>query len=91
MPSMNSITKGTGNVFADIGLPDAETHLLKAELVRRIVVLIDAAKLTQAQAAERMDMTQPGVSKMLRGHPRRARKTQNAGIGLMDRRTHRVA
>jgi predicted XRE-type DNA-binding protein len=63
----SKITKGTANVFADIGLPDAETHLLKAELVRRIGLLIEAAPLTQAEAAQRMGMTQPDVSKMLRG------------------------
>jgi predicted XRE-type DNA-binding protein len=61
------ITKGTGNVFADIGLPDAETHLLKAELVRRIGLIIDLSPITQAEAAQRMGMTQPDVSKMLRG------------------------
>jgi predicted XRE-type DNA-binding protein len=64
---LTDITKGSGNVFADIGIPDPETHLLKAELVRRIGLLIEAEKLTQAQAAERMAMTQPDVSKMLRG------------------------
>jgi predicted XRE-type DNA-binding protein len=64
---MTKITKGTGNVFADIGLPDPETHLLKAELVRRIGVVIEATPLTQAEAAERMGMSQPDVSKMLRG------------------------
>ena len=62
-----TITRGTGNVFADIGVPDPETHLLKAELVRRIGMLIQAAKLTQVEAAERIGMTQPDVSKMLRG------------------------
>ena len=62
-----TITKGSGNVFADIGVPDPETHLLKTELVRRIGKLIEAAKLTQAEAAERIGMTQPDVSKMLRG------------------------
>jgi len=64
---MASVTKGSGNVFADIGVPDAETHLLKAELVRRIGALIDAEGLSQADAAQRMGMTQPDVSKMLRG------------------------
>ena len=63
----SGITKGGGNVFADIGVPDAETHLLKAELVQRIAVLIEVAKLTQAEAAKRMEMTQPDVSKMLGG------------------------
>lgn len=64
---MANVTRGSGNVFADMGLPDAETHLIKAELVRRIGLLIEAAKLTQTDAAQRMEMTQPDVSKMLRG------------------------
>lgn len=64
---MTKFTRGSGNVFADIGVPEPETHLLKAELVCRIGERIDAAKLTQTEAAERMGMTQPDVSKMLRG------------------------
>ena len=64
---MTRILKGSGNVFADIGVPDPETHLIKAELVRRIGELIETQKLTQARAAERMEMTQPDVSKMLAG------------------------
>ena len=65
---MNSnITKGSGNVFADIGVPDAETHLLKAELMQRIAALIESKQLTQVEAASRMGLTQPDVSKMLRG------------------------
>ena len=67
---MPDVTKSSGNVFADLGFPDAETHLLKAELVCRIEQQIKAAKLTQAQAAMRMNMTQPDVSKMLRGQYR---------------------
>ena len=64
---MTTITRGSGNVFADIGLPDPETHLVKAELVRRIGKLIEAEGLTQADAAQRMGMSQPDVSKMLKG------------------------
>ncbi len=64
---MTNITRGSGNVFADMGLPDAETHLLKAELVHRIAALIEAERLTQAEAADRMGLTQPDVSKMLKG------------------------
>jgi predicted XRE-type DNA-binding protein len=64
---MTKITKSPGNVFADLGLPDAEGHLAKADLVHRIGELIEEQGLTQAQAAERMGMSQPDVSKMLRG------------------------
>ena len=61
------IIKGSSNVFADIGIPDAGTHLLKAELVRRIAAQIEAERLTQAEAAHRMGLSQPDVSKMLGG------------------------
>ncbi len=62
-----AFVKGTGNVFADIGLPDSETHLIKAQLVHQIGELIKKEKLTQSDAAGRMAMTQPDVSKMLSG------------------------
>jgi predicted XRE-type DNA-binding protein len=65
---MTKITRGSGNVFADIGLPDPETHLVKAELVRQIGEAILSKKLTQAEAAQQMGMSQPDVSKMLTGH-----------------------
>ena len=64
---MTGITRGSGNVFADIGVPDPETHLVKAELVRRIGLIIESDGLSQAEAAERLGLSQPDVSKMLNG------------------------
>jgi len=64
---MAAIVKSSGNVFADLGRADAETHVLKAELVRRIADLIQRERLTQTAAAERMGISQPDVSKMLKG------------------------
>jgi predicted XRE-type DNA-binding protein len=64
---MTNITESSGNVFADLGFPDAEGHALKAKLVRRIADLIAEEGLTQAEAAARMGMSQPDVSKMLKG------------------------
>lgn len=61
------ITLGTGNVFADLGFPDPDTHLLKASLVSRIQDVIEAEGWTQAQAAKRMGIAQPDVSRLLRG------------------------
>jgi predicted XRE-type DNA-binding protein len=55
-------------VFADLGLPNANEHLVKAELVLGIAARIKAKKLTQAQAAELIGLAQPDVSKLLRGH-----------------------
>lgn len=62
------IERGSGNVFADLGRPDAETHLLKAELVTRIDQIIRERRLTQARAAELLGLSQPDVSRLLRGN-----------------------
>ena len=62
-----SIRRGTKNIFADLGFPDAETHLLKAELVTRIQGVITAQSLTQTAAAKRMGLGQPDVSRLLNG------------------------
>ena len=61
------ITRGTKNVFADLGFPNAETHLLKAERVTRIQGVITAQELTQVAAAKRMGLSQPDVSRLLNG------------------------
>ncbi len=61
------IERGSGNVFADLGRPDAEARLLKAELVTRIDEIIRGRRLTQARAAELLGLSQPDVSRLLRG------------------------
>jgi predicted XRE-type DNA-binding protein len=63
----NTIVRGSQNLFADLGYADAETHLLKAELVTRIRDIISESKLTQVDAAKRMGLSQPDVSRLLRG------------------------
>jgi predicted XRE-type DNA-binding protein len=63
-----TVRHGTANLFADLGYADADAHLLKAELVRRLQHRIDARKLTQAQAARLLRVSQPDVSRILRGH-----------------------
>ena len=61
-------TKSSGNVFADLGIPDADVSLLKADLIISIAGLIREKGLTQAQAAKLMGLAQPDVSKLMRGH-----------------------
>jgi len=58
---------GSGNVFADIGLPNAEEHLIKAQLVFRIDGLLKQRGLKQVDAAKLFGVKQPDISKMLRG------------------------
>ncbi len=62
------IERGSGNVFADLGRPDAEAHLLKAELVTRIDKIIRQRGLKQVEAAKLLGLSQPDVSRLLRGN-----------------------
>jgi predicted XRE-type DNA-binding protein len=63
-------TESSGNVFADLGLPDAGTRLAKAELARRISLEIAARNLTQREAAAILGIDQPKVSAITRGRLR---------------------
>ena len=62
-----TFTRSGGNVFADLGLPDADTHRLKAELVSHIDTILCERKLTQNAAADLLGLSQPDVSRLLRG------------------------
>jgi predicted XRE-type DNA-binding protein len=57
----------SGNVYADIGLPDAEEMLVKSQLAHKITEIIQAKGWTQQEAARRSGMTQAKLSQMLRG------------------------
>ena len=58
---------GTGNVFRDLGIPNAEEHLVKAHLVFKIDAIMKSRRMKQAEAALVLHIKQPDVSKMLRG------------------------
>lgn len=57
----------SGNVFADIGLPNPEERLAKAELAIRIAATIRARRLTQTSAARILRIDQPKISRLLSG------------------------
>jgi predicted XRE-type DNA-binding protein len=59
---------GSGNIFADLGLPNAEEHQLKAALVVQLGRVIKQRKLTQSEAAKIAGIKQPDLSNVLRGH-----------------------
>ena len=61
------VETGSGNVFADLGLPDAEKLKVKSGLVVEIVKAVRRLDLTQEEAAQRMGLTQPKISALLRG------------------------
>ncbi|MCC7531246.1 MAG: XRE family transcriptional regulator [Candidatus Melainabacteria bacterium] len=63
----DSIRHGSGNVFADLGFSEPDTHLLKAQLVNRIDEIVTERNLTQVQAAQAMGISQPDVSRLLKG------------------------
>lgn len=62
-----AVEEGSGNVFADIGLPDPEERLAKANLAIRISEAIRARRLTQTRAAHILKIDQPKISRLLRG------------------------
>jgi len=61
-------TKSSGNVFADIGVPHAEEHLAKADLVIGIASIIRSKGLTQTAAARLIGVAQPDISRLMRGN-----------------------
>ena len=61
------IEKSSGNVYADLGLTDAQEMLIKAKLASKIGEIIQRQNLTQQQAAQLVAMPQPKVSLLLRG------------------------
>ena len=58
---------GGANVFEDIGVPNAEEHLIKAKLVFKIQTIMQHRRLKQTEAAKLFGVRQPDISKMLRG------------------------
>lgn len=58
---------GSGNVFADLGLPEADKLKIKSGLVFEITRAIRELQLSQAEAGRRMGISQPKVSAMMRG------------------------
>jgi predicted XRE-type DNA-binding protein len=61
------VTASSGNVFADLGLPEPEEELTKAQLARHIRQAIKRRRLTQVAAAALMGVDQPKVSALLNG------------------------
>jgi predicted XRE-type DNA-binding protein len=66
-----SVEKGSGNVYADVRFPDSEDMLVKAQLVTKVAEIIRQRRLTQKQAAKQaaklLRLTQPKISRLLRG------------------------
>ena len=66
--SKPEIHESGSNFFADLGLPDADGHMLKAQLVAELYWLTTERKLTQTKAAATMGISQPEISRLFKGH-----------------------
>jgi len=66
MNDETKVTPSSGNVFADLGLPNADEELAKADLAFEIGRVIEERGLTQVEAAKVMGVDQPKVSALLR-------------------------
>jgi predicted XRE-type DNA-binding protein len=62
------VTQGSGNVVADLGMPNADELLLKAQLVAKVRTIMASRGLRQPAAAKLMGVSQPDLSRLLRGH-----------------------
>jgi predicted XRE-type DNA-binding protein len=65
--SDTGIRRGSGNIFADLAYADPDTHLLKAQLVSRMHDIMRDRKLTQTEAAGIIKISQPDISRLLKG------------------------
>lgn len=73
---MIAIEAGTDNVYADLAMADADDMLLKAQLATKIGEIIQARGWSQQEAARVLGLTQPKLSKMLRGQFRGISETK---------------
>ena len=60
------VTEGSGNVFADLGLPNPEQELLKAQLTLQIYTILKDSGMTQVEIAKVLRVQQPQVSLLMR-------------------------
>lgn len=64
---MKKTTRSKGNVFAEIGIPNADEHALKADVVIKLAKMIELKDISQSEAAKLTGIAQPDLSKLLRG------------------------
>ena len=60
------VTEGSGNVFADLGLPNPEQELLKGQLTLQIYMVLKSSGMTQVEIAKILGVQQPQVSLLMR-------------------------
>jgi predicted XRE-type DNA-binding protein len=63
---VSRVTEGSGNVFADLGLPNPEQELVKAQLTLQIYMILKDSGMTQVEIAKILGVQQPQVSLLMR-------------------------
>ena len=74
---VSRVTEGSGNVFADLGVPNAEQELLKAQLTLQIYTILKDSGMTQVAIAKILGVRQPQVSLLVRN------RTGNFSVGRL--------
>jgi predicted XRE-type DNA-binding protein len=67
MSDDSTVHDSSGNVFADLGIEDADEYLAKSELAAEILRIVQRRGLTQAATGKLLGIRQPKVSELLRG------------------------
>jgi predicted XRE-type DNA-binding protein len=67
-PTKDEYEEGSGNVFADLGLEDADELLTRSQLGFRIYEILKARKLKQREIGKLLGIAQPDVSHLMNGH-----------------------
>lgn len=67
MSKKSLVRESSGNVFAELRIPNPEQYLAKAELAARILKIVQQRRLTQSTAGKLLGITQPKVSALLNG------------------------
>ena len=68
MMEVDKREQSSGNVFADLNIPEPNLYLAKAKLAHQICTIIQSRNLTQVEAAEILGINQPKVSALTRGN-----------------------
>ena len=63
---VSRVTEGSGNIFADLGLPNPEQELLKAQLTLQVYSILKDSGMTQVEIAKILGVQQPQVSLLMR-------------------------
>jgi predicted XRE-type DNA-binding protein len=65
--SESEIQPSSGNVFADLNIPNPDQYLAKAELAAKILDIVQRRRLSQSATGKLLGITQPKVSALLNG------------------------